>query len=247
MKIIRMARIIYYRYFNNLKLKDETNNYYFFYEHLDSSISDLINILESNFLQIANQYHCKPSKKIKVYFYKDIGSFHLHAFGLKSLPKWVVGMADKNSIRLVTPNHDGAVHSKEDFYKIVIHELTHVIIYNLLSMPIPIWLNEGIAVYEARQFTNQSIEILHNRVSSGQIPTLEQLECDFISFGNSNGYEWAYTIVHFIINKFNYNCLVELCRNPLKYEEIFGFSKIEFENKWRESLRDRAFLQITQN
>lgn len=237
MKFIQMVRILFFRMFNPLAKSKESDHFIFYYSHQEQSIDDLTNILESNFTRISAHFPYNPKRKIKVYIYKDLDSFHYYACGLRSLPKWVVGMADSGGIRLVTPKHDGAVHNEDDFHKIIVHELTHVIIHNH-NKHIPNWLHEGIAVYEADQMTSSAIEYIAKSVHKEEIPRIEQLECDSVTFGERNGYDWSCTIIHFIVHKYGYDHLLELCKNPHNFEKVFGYSKPEFEKRWIDSLKE---------
>lgn len=233
MKIIQMMRIITFRMFHSLTKQDTSNHFVFYYSHQEPGIEELIHTLESHLVRISGHFGYQPARKIKVFIYEDLPSFHYYACGLKSLPNWVVGMADRRSIRMVSPQHEGAVHHQNDFDKIIVHELTHVVIHNQhKNSRIPTWLHEGIAVYEANQMTHQSAAYIANAVSEGKMPSLAQLECDSISFGNRNGYDWAYTIIHFIVHHYGYLHLRRLCDDPLNFEGILGCSKSEFEKKW---------------
>jgi hypothetical protein len=200
LKFIQLLRIFIFRNLNFLTHQLETEHFDFYFNHQDKSIQSLADTVEYNINRITVHLGYNPYKKVKVFIYSDLKSFHYYACGMKDLPSWVVGMGYKDGIRMVTPNH------------------------------------EGIAVYEANQISVNSKEYLKKKIEKGNIPTLKQLNCDSITFGNIKGYDWSFTIINYIVENYGYRKLAELIKQPDNFKEIFGYSQIEFQEKWINSI-----------
>src|SRR3989344_4222308 len=72
----------------------------------------------------------------------------------RSTPEWVVAKTDedgkihifkKEAFEKVSP------HPKEDFSKVLTHEITHAYTKNKFGLTFPMWLNEGISYVVAEQ------------------------------------------------------------------------------------------------
>lgn len=212
----------------------ESNHFKFYSKEQDKEcLKDLSSVLEDNYTRITNDLHTPLNKKVDIYIYSDLSTYH-KAIDQPDAPSWVVGNAvwGSNAIQMVNPlNADGRPYS--DFMKVIVHEFTHVVVRNINSdvKGIPIWLNEGVAVLEAEQ--NSGVhQVLLNSKSTEKFPTLKDLEIDPITFGKDNGYEFSYSIVDYINKTYGYEKLIALIKAPSKFNNILGVSKDNFQRNW---------------
>jgi hypothetical protein len=212
----------------------ESNHFKFYSKEQDRDcINDLSDELEDNYTRIINDLHTSLNKKVDIYIFSDLNSYH-KAINQPNAPSWVVGNAvsGSNTIQMVNPsNADGRPYS--DFMQVIVHEFTHVCISNMNSNAnsIPIWLNEGVALFEAKQ-VNGNEQVFSNAKSANKFPTLKDLETDPYTFGNSSGYQFSYSIVDYIVKNYGYDKLVTLIKSPSNFEKILGVSKEDFQKKW---------------
>lgn len=211
----------------------ETNHFRFYSKKQDKDcLKDLANALEENYERITNSLKTFLDKKVDVYIYSDLSTYH-KAINQPDAPNWVVGnsVPDSNTIQMVNPsNADGRSYSY--FMKVIVHEFTHVVEHNLnTENNIPIWINEGVAMYEAKQAEGTE-QVLANAKSANKFPTLKDLETDSYTFGNNNGYQFSYSIIDYIVKNYGYDKLIALIKTPSEFEKTLDLSKEDFEKKW---------------
>lgn len=214
-------------------LQLETNHFKFYSKDDDKGcMKDLSNALEDNYSRITNDLKASLDKKVEVYIYSDLSTYH-KARNQPNAPNWLVGNAipDSNIIQMVSPlNADGRPYS--DLIKVIVHEFTHVVEDNIKTeKDIPLWINEGVAVYEAKQIVGTEQAIVSAK-STGKFPTLKDLETDSYTFGNNNGYTFSYLIVDYIVKTYGYEKLIDLIKTPSEFEKILGLSKEDFQKNW---------------
>lgn len=212
----------------------ETKHFKFYSKDKDKQcLKDLSNALEDNYTRIINDLHTSLNEKIDVNIYSDLNTYH-KAADRPDAPSWFVGNAvpGSNSIQMVNPsNADGRPYS--DFMKVIIHEFTHVVIMNINPdvYNIPSWLNEGVAVFEAKQDEGTEQVILKAK-SSNKFPSLEDLETNVSAFGNNGGYQFSYSIIQYIVKNYGYDKLIALIKSPTDFDKILGVSKDDFQKEW---------------
>jgi hypothetical protein len=98
--------------------------------------------------------------------------------------------------QIVNPsNADGRPYS--DFLKVIVHEFTHIVEYNINSdvNGIPKWLDEGVAVFEAGQDSGTN-QVLNEAKLDDKFPNLKDLELIHILFNWL--YNWFYNSIYYI-------------------------------------------------
>lgn len=210
----------------------ESEHFKFYSKEQDKEcLKDLSNALEDNYARVTNNLNASLDKKVSVYIYSDLSTFH-KAIYQPDAPSWVVGIAlpTSNTIKMVHPsNADGRPYS--DFMKIIVHEFTHVVVSNISSEPedIPIWLNEGVALFEAEQ--HEGVEETLSKASN-KFPSLKDLETDSSTFGYNGGYQFSYSIAEYIVKIYGYDKLIALIKLPSEFEKILGLSEEDFQKEW---------------
>lgn len=212
----------------------KSNHFTFYSKDEDKDcLEELLRTLEQNFTRITEDLKVSLDKKVEVYIYSDLNTYH-EAINQPEAPSWVVGNANpiERTIQMVNPSKaDGRPYS--EFMKVIVHEFAHVVTREINSdvSSLPVWLSEGIAVFEAEQ-NNGIEEVITKAKESDKFPTLSDFETDSYTFGNNGGYQFSYYLVEYIVKLYGYEKLIELIKAPLKFENILGVSKEEFEKQW---------------
>lgn len=102
--------------------------------------------------KITNDLKSYPKEKTEVYIYPSIENYH-NEMGRPNAPQWQIGSEICNKIFIVSPKNPGNVHTYDSILQATVHEFTHAVVENIAPniFSVPLWLNEGIAVYEADQ------------------------------------------------------------------------------------------------
>ncbi|KUO74574.1 MAG: hypothetical protein APF77_08180 [Clostridia bacterium BRH_c25] len=213
---------------DRLKYRMDTDHFkYYSYDNDADVLGELGKELEAEFDGITSRLQYVPQEKIDVEIYPDVDTFHT-CMGYPDSPDWLVGYAGNGKVQMVSPNNPGPVHSYESLMKAVVHEFTHIIIRGHNKGAIPIWLNEGIASYEA-----QNIEYIKEAISGEvkykHVPSFTEL--DQKNFAERHGYQYSITIVEFLVKTYDYDRLVEMIKNP-DIEKVYGVTEEELHKKW---------------
>lgn len=217
-----------------LNLSKEIEQFIIYYNESDISCIDKVSyILEDSYNKISNRFNQKLEKKLIVEIYSEHTEL-LNALGFPNAPKWVRGGIGVGKILIASPlkppygsDFDGVVNT-------AVHEFVHIIV-NKINNKIPRWLNEGIASYEAKDNNQEWIKkTVRNGLLNNNLPEFRDLDTgdDFETFFNRDGYQYAYTIVEYIVEEFGYGKLNKFIQTPDRYLEIFGLTEIQMQEKW---------------
>lgn len=223
---------------DSFKLQMENKNFEFYSYNKDKKcLADLSKILEENYNRISKELNITLKEKVIIEVYPDIKAFH-DAMGSPNAPNWVVGTGWKNKIEMVSPLNPGGQHTYDTLMQVVVHEFTHVVISNINSdlESIPIWLNEGIAAYEAKQMSSNSRSAIKEKLDSNDVPSLSEMNSS--NFSEVGGYVFSYTAIEYLIENYGYDTIVLLIKTPTDLEKILGNSMMEFENSWKNHLKE---------
>ncbi|HYE80753.1 MAG TPA: hypothetical protein VEG39_01165 [Clostridia bacterium] len=200
---------------------------YYSYDNDADVLADLGKELEEKFDLITSRLQYVPQEKIDVEVYPDVDTFHTR-MGYPDSPDWAVGYAGNGKVQMVSPKNPGPAHSYESLMKAVVHEFTHIIIRGHNKGDLPMWLNEGIASYEAQNI-EQIKEAISGEVKYKHVPSFTEL--DQKNFAERHGYQYSITIVEFLVKTYDYDKLVEMIKNP-DIEKVYGITEEELHKKW---------------
>ena len=187
--------------------------------------------------------------------YPSIQAFH-ERMGANS-GDWFVALSNgkdvphlKAGMYMVSLNNPGSVHNQNSMYLAAIHELTHFFIFKKAQGDLPIWMHEGIANFEAGKFgTNKayfktkSIDHMAEIWETQGIPTLSMLSTlDSDVFCEIGGYAFSYTLIEFIVQRWNFETLLKLIQRFDRFEEILGVTQDSFEADWRAFVTERYLV-----
>ncbi|HKL12521.1 MAG TPA: hypothetical protein VJ907_02840 [Halanaerobiales bacterium] len=204
----------------------EMQHFTYTYYQKDEPINEINNRLEKYYNKILNKYNVKLNRQVKITIYPDVNSFHKGAKVTNKSPGIVGKAISSYKIAFVSPLNPGKVHNYESILKIAVHEFVHIST-NKINRNIPIWLNEGISLYEAEQVNPNHIKQI---IRAEKVPTIKDLESNFYE---NFGYTVSGTIVEYIVDMYSYDKLIRLIKSPSNYKGIFGLSKEAFFSNWK--------------
>ena len=118
-----------------------------------------------------------------------------------------------NSLNFFEPkdNPDDKEWSKEEYEKVIFHELIHGIQF-LLFGTTPEWLNEGIAKYLDGTYSKGIKWLLENYINNSIMPNQSEIENEF-GMHDYDSYDYAYLMVSYLIETNGKEKLIEILQD----------------------------------
>lgn len=160
-----------------------------------------------------------------------------------NVPEWTGGVA--------FPRYNSTVIgvAADDYIwanSVIPHELTHLVIgtlvFNCRGITLPVWLNEGLAVYGEGPVEEADVAGLYRALENGTVPSLRSLADGFSAFGNraSMAYTQSGEVVHFLVNTYGSDQLRQLLTTVQGGQTIdtalltvYGFDTDGLDSAWR--------------
>jgi len=165
------------------------------------------------------------------------------------LPSWAIGVAYPERMTMVIRSYHMPGTPRQDIGTIFIHELTHLLLAARFGdRPIPRWLHEGLATYEAYEWHPGQEWDLMLATISGRVPALEDLTQGFGRgvVEERLGYLLSYTLVNYMVVTYGrkaFGNFVARLGGGGSFEEAligaYGVSLPLFEQRWRDHLDRR--------
>jgi tetratricopeptide (TPR) repeat protein len=202
--------------------------------------------LQKAYEKLSKDLDFKPAEKIVVKLYPELKAFH----GAASTPDWFtpgVASAKDNVIMLATPKREGNI---EKFPKVVTHEVTHVFASLMTYGNLPVWLHEGIALYEADQWDRDREALLRKGLKTQTLLGLDALNRPFSELKNpeiaSLAYAESYSTVKFILDRFGKESFLRFLKAFSAGKSLdraalgsLGIDARTFEERWKDFLMER--------
>ncbi|KAA3663617.1 MAG: hypothetical protein DWQ04_09845, partial [Chloroflexi bacterium] len=128
-----------------------------------------------------------------------------------------------------TPLNPGHEHSYASVLQVLTHELTHLVVDEITNEVLPACLDEGIALYEARQMP--SSEFIAAQAAQN-MPSIDALD---FNVGTDTGiiYAFSYTLIEFVSREFGNDYMIEIAKTNGDFEKVFNMTELEFEQAWQ--------------
>ena len=132
------------------------------------------------------------------------------------LPRWVIGLSAGKRIWVLDKSK--WENQKMDLAQLILHEFVHIAINGTVKKKVPVWLNEGLAVYLSGQYEDYQLENSHIRT-----------EMDFsqLTYESQNLYIIAGKVVTALADVYGTEMLIQ---ELLSSEEIETSSIFNHEN-----------------
>ena len=224
-------------------MAQETKHFRFYTaDQAEDDASQLSELLEANYDRIITDFQLTESPQFTVYIFPDIETYHV-AIDRPDAPLTSIGTVKGTEIWLVSPLNPGGAHDTQSVLTVGVHEFTHAVVnyvngsLDQNNYDIPIWLNEGLAVYEAGQMTPDWREGIAKRVADGEIPSINN---DLVPdrFNQVGGLAFSATLVEYLIEEYGFEKIVELIKTPSDLELILGVNISELDAAWRIYLQE---------
>lgn len=212
----------------------------YYAENARKNAEELSTILENGYADLAPKIGVKLAKKVRIFLCPTEDIFNELTGQL--IPHWGEGITDpvRGLIILKSPtlskNHIG-------FPKLVLHELTHILVGQSVHYPkvIPRWFNEGVAIYFSNDKEFSSGKAISKALISNSLVQLDEID-DVLSFQKEKAqlaYEESYSAILFLEEKYGYEGIIKLIQAFKKsinfnqaFLDVFGMDFIDFEWEW---------------
>ncbi|NWJ45243.1 MAG: hypothetical protein HXX08_05120 [Chloroflexi bacterium] len=213
------------------------------YEGSDAFGQAILNKVKATANKLSSQYGIKANSSINIHVYPDQRTLYT------ALPpnseEFVGGQAyvKYGAISLLIPPGDD-----KEIGRSVPHEISHLIVYQATSNPyngIPLWLDEGLAVYNQDEVEGFLIESFQRGVDKRTLQPLRTISGRFpndpVLFYQSYGE--SVNVVKYIVEKYGEAKLGQLLvafKNGVSYDEalvsVLGITTDELDRQWKLSL-----------
>ncbi|MFA6636207.1 MAG: hypothetical protein WCV56_03745 [Candidatus Omnitrophota bacterium] len=203
-------------------------------------------LLEEHLLEVYDgvgrdlDYYPPPGTKIIIYDEKDFRDIFLKQ-------GTVLGIFDGN-IRIALKGGPLDMLATG----VIAHEYTHALLSAITENKCPIWLHEGIAVYEQSKYFPIEFGNLQNALKKGVRLSLSDVEETFENMRDpvslALAYESAHSAVLFILDEWGWPALREIIQGLKEYghfanafDEVFYISVPVFEDMWNIFVREKIY------
>jgi len=158
------------------------------------------------------------------------------------IPTWAVGVAypGENVIVLLSPR--AIKGSRIDVIDVFAHEFSHIAIGRALTgVDVPVWLDEGLAIYEAREWIFSRLAVLTRASLTDMLIPLTVLVRSFPAEEEPAelAYAESFMFVSFLINEVGREAFHRLIRDYTRYGDLegalrrgTGMTFAELEEQW---------------
>ena len=182
------------------------------------------------------------AEKTEVRICPSIEAFREAQPGGTWIPLWATGTAyaAENVIVLCSPR--AVKGGRIDLLDIFAHEFSHIALGRALAgVRVPVWLNEGLAIYEAREWTFSRLSVLTMAALTGRLIPLTVLTLSFPEEAEPAelAYSEGFMFVSFLINKVGREAFHRMLRDYTRYGDLeealrrgTGMNLYDLEERW---------------
>ena len=165
------------------------------------------------------------AEKTEIRLSPTIEAFREAQPGRTWVPLWAAGVAypDRNVMVLLSPR--AIKGSRMNVVDVFAHEFSHIALGRALTgVKVPVWLNEGLAIYEAREWTFSRISVLTRASLTGRLIPLPVLTLSFPAEEEPAelAYAESFMFISFLINKVGREAFHRLIRDYARYGDLAG-------------------------
>jgi len=190
------------------------------------------------------------TRKISVYV-PDRGGFQNAQPAKTIFPESVIGTAYHKQSLMVLKSPRAVTNTPINLRKTFIHELTHILLgqaFTLEEQHVPRWLNEGVAMYESREWSFDRVVTMTQAVLTDSLLPLADLTHTFPR--DKKNLELAYCqsfyLISFLVSEYGTQKFHNFIRSYSKEKvledvrlKIYGINLYELERRWHQTLKMR--------
>jgi hypothetical protein len=228
----------------------DTTHFLFYYHSQDKQVmKPLINDAEELRNEIMKDLGFDFKEKTKVYMAPSTKKYHEIQPGVE-IPSWSAAVAYP-SLRLIIIQSPRATKNKHiDLKKLFKHEFTHIALGKAFSKKekIPMWLNEGLAMYESREWDLSRVSAMTRGVLTDSLIPLSEITDRFPFEADKAelAYSESFYLISFLITKYgreNFHRFIKEYSGGKGLKEllieVYGITWEELEKKWKNYLKMR--------
>ncbi len=210
------------------------------FEPSDARFADrVVSIVNTTVPRLIADIGIVPSDTVRIHIAESLEAFRTFTPG--AIPDWGEGYAvpDLGLIVLKSPRIKG---STDNLHEVVVHESAHILLHSSMrSANIPRWLDEGFAMYSAREWGLwDRVNLIAAVLTDNLIPLGEIRSVNTFSESRAQlAYQESALAVQFIIKQYGRDGLQALLRGLRKTGSInraaydaFGISAVQLEQGW---------------
>ena len=202
----------------------------------------LLTTLEETYVRVGAKLGHYPTQKIAVILYADKDFREA-----TKTPDWAGAIYD-GKIRIPIKGLTGRT---QELTKMVTHEYTHAVVFDMAGMSCPIWLNEGLAQYIEGVSVEEADGVVIDYIELyGAPPSLRELEGSFMGLSGSGAYVAYMTSLsatNYLIKKFGIGFVSDLLYDmnegkniEQSFQETFYISYDDFMSRWANYLKAKS-------
>ena len=208
---------------------DESEHFIFFTEkakEAEEPVPLLAKELESNYDRITMDLQVDAAEKFRVYIFTDIDTFH-QASGQRGASATHVGTTHGTDTWLVSPLNTGGALTTQEVVRVGVHEFTHALVNYINgsleenNYEIPIWLNEGLAGYEAQQMNPEWRARMIELVADNKIPSIAT-DLTPQKWEQVKGFPYSITLVEYMVDEFGFDRIIAIIKSPRIWNQSWG-------------------------
>jgi hypothetical protein len=220
----------------------------FWYEGSDSFAQELMDVCEEGLARLTQDIGAYPDRPIKIYIYASAGDLQ----GAMIFPQeWTGGVAftDFGTIAI------GISASDLDWGKgALVHELTHLIVHQVTFSPygqLPLWLDEGLAMYNEGELDPVFRSSLEEAISKGELISVRSLCSPFSAYSDKArlSYAESYSLVEYLLDNYGQDKMLDLLtvlKQGSTYDEalteVYDFDIDGLDALWRATLASHTVI-----
>ena len=214
----------------------------FWYEGDDSFARELMNDCKEGLARLTEDIGTYPARPIKIYVYASAGDLQE---AMIFPQEWTGGVAFTEFGIIAI----GISPGRLDWGKrALIHELTHLVVHQATFGPygrLPIWLDEGLAMYNEGELDPYLSPYLQKAISEDKLISVRTL-CSPFSAEHEKAYlsyAQSYSLVEYLLDNYGQDKMLKLltlikqgntCDEALT--KVYGFDVDGLDSRWREML-----------
>jgi len=229
---------------NRKEIKSTHFNFLFSSSIDSSSIVGLSKALENSYLKVGTNLNTIPAENIQVNIYAQRWRY-VKATGNWSASGNIEGISKLHFVE--------NAWLESEISKIAIHEFVHAVVLKLLIerepkpfnaerfdkkfLNFPVWLWEGLSVYEAEQFYEPNTLAYFEE---GKYPQIEELNN---RVKGQKIYTCGYTIIEYILKEYGKNKLIELIESYGDLKIVLNVTDEQFSSNWYNFIKKKYNLK----
>jgi hypothetical protein len=220
----------------------------FWYEGSGSFAQELMDVCEEGLARLTQDIGAYPDRPIKIYVYASTGDLRE---AMVFPQEWTGGVAfmDFGIIAIGIPPSE-----LEWGKKAVVHELTHLVVHQATFSPygqLPLWLDEGLAMYNEGELDPYFRSSLEEAISKGELISVRSLCSPFSAYSGKTrlSYAESYSLVEYLLVSYGQDKMLDLLtvlKQGSTYDEaltdVYDFDIDGLDALWRATLASHTVI-----